>query len=74
VVTAQTFKDTIERTLSPRMQSGWAADLADIVGARAYIALYLLWHQRKTGADRLSVADLSLIGPQLSSQSLVGAR
>jgi hypothetical protein len=35
--------------------------------------LYLLWHQRKTAADRLSVADLSLIGPQLSSQSLVGA-
>ena len=38
VVTAETFKDTIERTLSPRMQSGWAADLADIVGARAYMA------------------------------------
>ena len=29
--------------------------------------------QRKTAADRLSVAELSLIGPQLSSQSLVGA-
>jgi len=38
VVTAQTFKDTIERTLSPGMQSGYAADLADIVGARAYMA------------------------------------
>ena len=32
-VTAQTFKDTIERTLNPRMQSLCAAYLADIVGA-----------------------------------------
>jgi len=38
VVTAQTFKDTIERTLSPRMQSGFAGDLTDIVGARTYMA------------------------------------
>jgi YVTN family beta-propeller protein len=37
-VTAQTFKDTIERTLNPQMQSWGAADLADIVGARAYMA------------------------------------
>jgi len=37
-VTALTFKDTIERTLSPRMQSWAAPDLADIVGARAYMA------------------------------------
>jgi YVTN family beta-propeller protein len=37
-VTAQTFKYTIERTLKPQMQSGFAADLADIVGARAYMA------------------------------------
>ncbi len=29
--------------------------------------------QRKTAADRLSAAELSLIGPQLRSQSLVGA-
>jgi aryl-alcohol dehydrogenase-like predicted oxidoreductase len=27
--------------------------------------LYPFWHQRKTAADRLSVADLSLIGPYL---------
>ena len=38
VVTAQTFKDTIERTLNPRIQSWADADLADIVGARAYMA------------------------------------
>ena len=37
-VTAQTFKDTIERTLSPRMRSEWAHELADVVGARAYMA------------------------------------
>jgi YVTN family beta-propeller protein len=37
-VTAQTFKDTIERTLSPRMHSGSAQYLADVVGARAYMA------------------------------------
>jgi aryl-alcohol dehydrogenase-like predicted oxidoreductase len=27
--------------------------------------IYPFWHQRKTAADRLSAADLSLIGPQL---------
>ena len=37
-VTAQTFKDTIERTLNPRMDSYSAQYLADIVGARAYMA------------------------------------
>ncbi len=37
-VTAQTFKDTIERTLNPKMHSGWATYLADVVGARAYMA------------------------------------
>ena len=37
-VTAQTFKDTIERTLSPRMHSALAYLLADAVGARAYMA------------------------------------
>jgi YVTN family beta-propeller protein len=37
-VTAATFKATIERTLSPRMQSPPADHLADIVGARAYMA------------------------------------
>jgi ABC-type oligopeptide transport system substrate-binding subunit len=37
-VTAQTFKHTIERTLSPRMQSPLAHYLADVVGARAYMA------------------------------------
>jgi ABC-type transport system substrate-binding protein len=35
-VTAQTFENSIERTLSPRMHSQSAADLSDIVGARAY--------------------------------------
>ena len=37
-VTAQTFKDTIERTLNPSMRSPIASDFADIVGARAYMA------------------------------------
>jgi peptide/nickel transport system substrate-binding protein len=37
-VTAQTFKDTIERTLNPRMDSYSAQYLADVVGARAYMA------------------------------------
>ncbi len=37
-VTAQTFKTTIERTLNPRTRSGYAADLADIVGAGAYMS------------------------------------
>ncbi len=37
-VTAQTFKDTIERTLSPRMKSPVAHEYADIVGASAYMA------------------------------------
>jgi YVTN family beta-propeller protein len=37
-VTAQTFKDTIERTLNPRMRSPAAGEFDDIVGARAYVA------------------------------------
>jgi ABC-type transport system substrate-binding protein len=39
-VTAQTFKDSIERTLNPAMQSYFAQEgyLADIVGAPQYIA------------------------------------
>jgi YVTN family beta-propeller protein len=37
-VTAQTFKDTIERTLNPGTHSLLAPDLADIVGARAYMS------------------------------------
>ena len=37
-VTAQTFKDTIERTLNPRMRSPVASGFNDIVGARAYTA------------------------------------
>jgi YVTN family beta-propeller protein len=37
-VTAQTFKDTIERTLNPRTQSYYAQDLSDIVGASAYMS------------------------------------
>jgi YVTN family beta-propeller protein len=36
-VTAQTFKDSIERTLNPRMRSPVANEFADIVGARAYM-------------------------------------
>jgi aryl-alcohol dehydrogenase-like predicted oxidoreductase len=35
--------------------------------------LYPFWHLRNTAADRLSAADLSLIGPQLDP-TLVGAR
>ncbi len=37
-VTPQTFKDSIERTLSPKMHSPWAPFLGDVVGARAYMA------------------------------------
>jgi peptide/nickel transport system substrate-binding protein len=37
-VTAQTFKDSIERTLSPRVDSYAAHYLADVVGARSYMA------------------------------------
>ena len=37
-VTAQTFKTTIERTLSPAMKSPIAYEFADIVGAGAYMA------------------------------------
>jgi peptide/nickel transport system substrate-binding protein len=37
-VSAQTFKDTIERTLNPRMRSPAAGELDDVVGARAYAA------------------------------------
>ena len=29
------------------------------------LLIYPYWHQRKTAADRLSAADLSLIGPYL---------
>ena len=37
-VTAQTFKDTIERTLNPGMHSVAAQFLSDVVGASAYMA------------------------------------
>lgn len=37
-MSAQTFKDSIERTLNPRMHSPWAHYLADVVGAGAYMA------------------------------------
>jgi YVTN family beta-propeller protein len=37
-VTAETFKDTIERTLNPAMRSGVASQFGDIVGAGAYMA------------------------------------
>jgi YVTN family beta-propeller protein len=37
-VTAQTFKDTIERTLNPKMHSPVAEEFADIVGAADYMA------------------------------------
>jgi YVTN family beta-propeller protein len=37
-VTAETFKRSIERTLNPRMRSPWAYTMADVVGARAYMA------------------------------------
>ena len=37
-VTAQTFKDTIERTLNPAMKSPAASESTDIVGARAFMA------------------------------------
>jgi YVTN family beta-propeller protein len=37
-VTAQTFKDSIERTLNPRMRSGNAGFMTDVVGAQKYMA------------------------------------
>lgn len=37
-VTAQTFKDTIERTLNPRMRNPIASAFNDVVGGRAYMA------------------------------------
>jgi YVTN family beta-propeller protein len=37
-VTAQTFKDTIERTLNPRMRNPVANEFDDIVGVHAYLA------------------------------------
>ncbi len=37
-VTAQTFKDTIERALNPRMKAPLAHEFGNIVGARAYMA------------------------------------
>jgi YVTN family beta-propeller protein len=37
-VTAQTFKDTIERTLNPKMRNPVAGEFADIVGARAFMS------------------------------------
>ena len=37
-VTAQTFKDTIERTLNPEMKNPVLSEFNDIVGAQAYIA------------------------------------
>ena len=37
-VTAQTFKDSIERSLNPRMKSPVAHQFGDIVGAAAYMA------------------------------------
>ena len=37
-VTAQTFKDTIERALNPRINAPLAHEFTDIVGARAYMA------------------------------------
>ena len=37
-VTAQTFKTTIERTLSPRMKSPIAYEFANVVGAARYMA------------------------------------
>ena len=37
-VTAKTFKDTIERTLNPRLKSPYAQEYADVAGAAAYIA------------------------------------
>jgi hypothetical protein len=30
------------------------------------LLIYPYWHQRKTAADRLSAADLSLLGPHLT--------
>jgi peptide/nickel transport system substrate-binding protein len=37
-VTAQTFKDSIERTLNPNMRSGNAGFMTDVVGAQRYMA------------------------------------
>lgn len=37
-MTAQTFKDTIERTLNPKMRSPFAGYMMAVVGARSYTA------------------------------------
>jgi len=37
-VTAETFKQSIERTLNPKMNSFYASDTTDIVGERRYLA------------------------------------
>ena len=37
-VTAQTFKDTIERAMNPGMKSGYGREFSDIVGAAAFMA------------------------------------
>jgi YVTN family beta-propeller protein len=37
-VTAQTFEQSIERALNPKMKSFWASDMSDIVGERRYLA------------------------------------
>ena len=37
-VTAQTFKQSIERTLNPKMKSFYPSDMTDIVGERQYLA------------------------------------
>ena len=37
-VTAETFKQSIERTLNPKMKSFYASEMTDIVGERRYLA------------------------------------
>ena len=54
LVTAETFKTTIERTLNPRMHSPLASTFADIVGAGAYMA------GRARGISGLAVAGDTL--------------
>jgi aryl-alcohol dehydrogenase-like predicted oxidoreductase len=44
-----------------------AEDLARLEEASRPPLLYPYWHQAKTAADRLSPADLSLLGPHLAS-------
>lgn len=67
-VTAQTFKYTIERTLNPRMKNPVAAEFADIVGARAYMAGKATHIAGVTAIGNTLTVRLTAPGPDLPSR------